>query len=104
MSNKIIQHMKAKHIKKLRAQMMQVKDIPTVGQLAAMYLYHKDLNKALEMVGGTPMKEDTYWSSSESVAWVSWAVYFKLGSVLDRHSRYHSCFVRPCRTLELKEK
>ena len=34
--------------------------IPTVGQLAAMCLFHKELNKALEMVDWTPMKEDMY--------------------------------------------
>lgn len=32
--------------------------IPTAGQLAAMYLYRKELNKALEMVGGAPMKKE----------------------------------------------
>lgn len=29
--------------------------IPTAGQLAAMFLYHKELNKTLGMAGGTPM-------------------------------------------------
>ena len=30
--------------------------IPTLGQLAAMYLYREDLSEALKMVGGTPME------------------------------------------------
>ena len=69
--------------------------IPTAGQLAAMFFFRKELNKALELVGGTPMKEDTYWSSSENVAWYSWTVYFDSGYVN---------YVRPCTAFELKKK
>ena len=55
--------------------------IPTAGQLAAMFLFRKELNKALEMVGGTPMKEEVYWASSENNAWTSWYVNFDSGYV-----------------------
>jgi len=78
--------------------------IPTVGQLAAMYLFRKELNKALEMVGGTPMKEDTYWSSSENLAWYSWYVYFNSGYVSNWYNKYYSYYVRPCTAFELKKK
>ena len=71
--------------------------IPTAGQLAAMFLYRKELNKALEMVGGTPMKEEIYWSSSEYNAWLSWLVNFGSGGVNRWYSKYNvdGC-VRPC--------
>ena len=78
--------------------------IPTAGQLAAMFFFHKELNKALEMVGGTPMKEGRYWSSSEANAWDSWYVYFGSGVVYYWNGKYHYGYVRPCRTFELKRK
>ena len=75
--------------------------IPTAGQLAAMFLYRKELNKALEMVGGTPMQEDVYWSSSEDSAWVSWLVYFDSGHVGYWDFKYFAYYVRPCTAFEL---
>ena len=75
--------------------------IPTVGQLAAMFLYRKELNKALEIVGGTPMKEEIYWSSSEYSTWYSWKVYFDSGDVGNGHNKYDDPFVRLCTAFEL---
>ena len=75
--------------------------IPTAGQLAAMYLYRKDLNKALEMVGGTPMKEGIYWSSSETNAWSSWPVGFVSGYVTSWNGKCYGYYVRPCTAFEL---
>jgi len=76
--------------------------IPTAGQLAAMFLFRKELNKALEMVGGTPMKEEIYWSSSEGGAWSSWGVAFGSGYVGYRNGKYPDYYVRPCTACELK--
>ena len=78
--------------------------IPTAGQLAAMYLYRKDLNKALEMVAGTPMKEGVYWSSSEYDARASWYVNFGSGGVGSWNGKYYGGYVRPCTAFELKKK
>ena len=75
--------------------------IPTVGQLAAMFLFRKELNKALEMVGGTPMKEDAYWSSSEVNAWYSWLVGFFSGHVYNWYGKSNGYHVRPCTAFEL---
>lgn len=75
--------------------------IPTAGQLAAMYLFRAELNKALELVGGTPMKEGVYWSSSESYAWYSWFVYFYSGNVGDWVNKCNDGYVRPCTAFEL---
>ena len=74
--------------------------IPTAGQLAAMYLYRKELNKALEMVGGAPMKKRTYWSSCESSARNSWNVDFS-GGYVGNYCKYGSYYVRPCTAFEL---
>lgn len=78
--------------------------IPTVGQLAAMFFFRKELNKALEMVGGTPMKEDVYWSSSEANARYSWFVNFDSGFVSYWHFKYNDNYVRPCTAFEHKLK
>lgn len=75
--------------------------IPTAGQLAAMFLYRKELNKALGMVGGTPMKEDVYWSSSEHSAWFSWGVTFSSGYVGNWGIKCNDNCVRPCTAFEL---
>lgn len=74
--------------------------IPTAGQLAAMYLYRKELNKALEMVGGAPMKGNAYWSSCELSAGESWVVYF-CGGYVYNNGKYASYCVRPCTAFEL---
>ena len=78
--------------------------IPTAGQLAAMFLFRKELNKALEMVGGTPMKEEIYWSSSELNAWYSWYVNFYSGNVYNWTNKYSDHSVRPCTAFELRKK
>ena len=75
--------------------------IPTAGQLAAMFLFRKELNKALEMVGGTPMKEGVYWSSSELDAWSSWIVSFDSGYVGGWYYKSYDGCVRPCTAFEL---
>ena len=78
--------------------------IPTAGQLAAMYLFRAELNKALELVGGTPMKEGVYWSSSEGNAWFSWGVGFDSGHVNGWGSKCYDGYVRPCTAFEIKTK
>lgn len=75
--------------------------IPTAGQLAAMFLFRTELNKALVMVGGTPMKEGVYWSSSEGNAWDSWSVYFVSGGVGGWGGKCYDLCVRPCTAFEL---
>lgn len=75
--------------------------IPTAGQLAAMFLFRKELNKALEMVGGSPMKEDVYWSSSEIHARYSWYVDFDSGGVGYWFYKFYNFCVRPCTAFEL---
>jgi hypothetical protein len=78
--------------------------IPTAGQLAAMFLFRTELNKALELVGGTPMKEEIYWSSSESHAWISWYVSFDSGFVGSWYVKRSDGYVRRCMPFGLKKK
>lgn len=74
--------------------------IPTTGQLVAMFLYRKELNKAFEMVGGAPIKKETYWSSCEGSAKNSWNVSFD-GGYVGNYSKYGCYYVRPCTAFEL---
>ena len=78
--------------------------IPTAGQLAAMYLFRAELNKALELIGGTSMKEGVYWSSSEGNARGSWHVNFDSGYVNAWYYKFNGAYVRPCTAFELKKK
>jgi hypothetical protein len=78
--------------------------IPTAGQLAAMYLYREELNKALRMVHGTPMKGGAYWSSSEASTWNSWGVNFDSGYVNFWNNKCGGNYVRPCTAFELRKK
>lgn len=75
--------------------------IPTAGQLAAMYLYRKDLNKALEMTGGTIIKEEGYWSSSEYFERCNWGVSFCSGCVYGWLCKSYNGYVRPCAAFKL---
>ena len=80
---------------------MQI-EIPTAGQLAAMWLYRDVLNKALKDTGGEPLKtHECYWSSSEGNAWGSWYVSFDSGGVSYWLYKYIDGYVRPCAAFEL---
>ena len=53
--------------------------IPSLAQLHLILLNIKEVNKALEAVGGSPMRKEWYWSSTEYSASSSWNVYFSSG-------------------------
>ena len=75
--------------------------IPTAAMLTAMYRMREDLNKALEYVGGEPLKtDDWYWSSSEISQHHSWILHFGYGYLYNGYKCY-SYFVRPCPAFEL---
>lgn len=54
--------------------------IPSLAQLHLILLNIKEVNKALEDVGGSPMRKEWYWSSTEYSAHYSWHVYFSNGN------------------------
>lgn len=53
--------------------------IPSLAQLHLILLNIKEVNKALEDVGGSPMRKEWYWSSTEYSAHSSWYVHFGNG-------------------------
>ena len=46
--------------------------IPAVGEMYLIYLYKKALDEALESVGGEPIAEEWYWTSTEGSATNAW--------------------------------
>lgn len=53
--------------------------IPSMAQLFLIMLNIKDINKALEEAGGTPIKEEWYWSSTDDTEVRGWIVSFEGG-------------------------
>lgn len=54
--------------------------ISSLAQLHLILLNIKEVNKALEAVGGSPMRKEWYWSSTEYSAPYSWYVNFTVWS------------------------
>ena len=53
--------------------------IPSMAQLFLIMLNIKDINKALEEAGGTPIKEEWYWSSTDDTEVDGYIVSFEGG-------------------------
>lgn len=53
--------------------------IPSVAQLHLILMNIKEINQALENVGGTPLSDNYYWSSTEGSSSSSWGVSFGSG-------------------------
>lgn len=68
--------------------------IPSLAQLHLILLNIKEVNKALEAVGGTPLRKEWYWSSTEYSANYSWYVNFYNG-YSSIYFQYHTYVVRP---------
>lgn len=74
--------------------------IPSLAQLHLILLNIKEVNKALEAVGGSPMRKEWYWSSTEYSANGSWYVYFSNG--LSHYGiKYYAIVVRPAVALSV---
>lgn len=74
--------------------------IPSLAQLHLILLNIKEVNTALEAVGGSPMRKEWYWSSTEYSAHNSWYVYFSNGNS-GSNGKYHSIVVRPAVALSV---
>ena len=74
--------------------------IPSLAQLHLILLNIKEVNKALEAVGGSPMRKEWYWSSTENSAHGSWYVYFGNGSSLSGN-KCSAYVVRPAVALSV---
>ena len=73
--------------------------IPSVAQLHLLMSNIVEVNKALEEVGGDPIKEDWYWSSTEDSSYDAWYVYFNSGYT-NYYSKNNSIVVRPAVAFE----
>lgn len=74
--------------------------IPSLAQLHLILLNIKEVNKALEAVGGSPMRKEWYWSSTGYSAHYSWNVYFGNGDS-GYNSKYIAYVVRPAVALSV---
>lgn len=65
--------------------------IPTLGQLALLYIYKSDINEALSAIGGTILKGwSSYWSSSEYSVNFSYVVgHSGIIDFLSKNSSYY---------------
>ena len=54
--------------------------IPSLGELYFILLHIRDINAALEAVGGEPLHDDWYWSSTQYSASYAWYLYLGNGS------------------------
>lgn len=74
--------------------------IPTLPMLVLMGAYKYEINKALKYVGGEAIKEDRYWSSTESSATGAWNVGMSNGNVY-YNLKYGMFPVRPVSAFSL---
>ena len=66
--------------------------IPAVGEMYLIYLHKKALNEALEAVGGEPIADEWYWTSTEysaASAWYQGLIYGGMGSDAKATGAYH---------------
>ena len=69
--------------------------IPSLGELYLIVLNRKAINKALEFVGGQPIKGLWYWSSTESSATYAWTLNLNNGYAGSYPKATATCRVRP---------
>lgn len=53
--------------------------IPSMGELGLLMMHAADVNRAIELAGGKPIK-GWHWSSTENSQGIAWNVYFSGGS------------------------
>lgn len=53
--------------------------IPSLGELYFMLAHFTQINAALEAVGGEPLRNDWYWSSTQYSATHAWYLYLDIG-------------------------
>ena len=72
-----------KHLQEIGLnQRIKLKDgwhIPSLGEMYFVFLNRRRINKALELVGGTPIKGVWYWTSTERSATYAWLLDLSYG-------------------------
>ena len=69
--------------------------IPAVGEMYLIYLHKKALNEALESVGGEPIADEWYWTSTEYSATYAWYLTLGNGGMNYFTKATHAPHVRP---------
>ena len=77
----------------LRAYLKEGEYVPSLPELAFICA-NKELNAALEFVGGEQFVASYYWSSTELSQYYSWIVDFSSGNFNGSY-KYNSFYVRP---------
>ena len=69
--------------------------IPSLGELYFILAYFTQINAALEAVGGEPLRNDWYWSSTQYSATYAWRLYLGNGSAGNGTKAPYQLRVRP---------
>ena len=69
--------------------------IPSLGELYFILAHFTQINAALEAVGGEPMRNDWYWSSTQSSATEAWGLNLNLGNASSNAKAMYQGRVRP---------
>ena len=69
--------------------------IPAVGEMYLIYLHKKALNEALESVGGEPIADAWYWTSTEYGATYAWFLSLYNGTMGGHAKSAYASHVRP---------
>ena len=69
--------------------------IPAIGEMYLIYLHKKALNEALEYVGGKPIADKWYWTSTETSATGAWYLNLTSGAMINGTKATLAGHVRP---------
>ena len=69
--------------------------IPSLGELYFMLAHFTQINAALEAVGGEPLHDDWYWSSTQYSATYAWTLYLYDGTACNLTKATYQSRVRP---------
>lgn len=69
--------------------------IPSLGELYFILAHFTRINAALEAVGGEPLRNDWYWSSTQYSATYAWRLGLGYGSAYNRTKAAYQYRVRP---------
>ena len=70
--------------------------IPSVAELYLIYLNKRSINAAIELSGGSRIKDDWYWTSTEHSATSAWYLFLSSGYLYSWNAKVsYSYYVRP---------
>jgi len=76
--------------------------IPSVGEMYLIYLYKKALNEALKYIGGEPLADDWYWTSTEYSATDAWSLNLNSGRMNGSTKATGTLHIRPVSAFNIK--